>query len=105
MNYFTKLSKDERMQELAYDEYRRKIDYRLDKQDWEEKGRKKGRKEGMQEGIQRGIEKGRKQGIEEGRQAEKREQAFKLLKLGIDISTIIKVTSLSKSKILKLKKK
>ncbi|MBC6415154.1 MAG: hypothetical protein GDA46_02025 [Bdellovibrionales bacterium] len=30
MSYFSKLSEDERLQELAYDELRRKIDYRLD---------------------------------------------------------------------------
>ncbi|MBC6415634.1 MAG: hypothetical protein GDA46_04500 [Bdellovibrionales bacterium] len=77
------------MQELAYDEYRRKMDYRLDIQDSKEEG----------------FEQGKQEGIEEGRQAEKREQTLKLLELGIDISTIIKVTGLSKSKILKLKKK
>ncbi|MBC6416031.1 MAG: hypothetical protein GDA46_06565, partial [Bdellovibrionales bacterium] len=78
-------SEDERMQELAYDEYRRKMDYRLDIQDSKE--------EGFEEGF------------EQGRQAEKREQAVKLLELGVDISTIIKVTDLSKNKILQLKKK
>jgi len=36
-----------------------------------------------------------KQGIEKGRQVEKREQTLKLLELGVDISIIIKVTSLS----------
>ncbi|MBC6415841.1 MAG: hypothetical protein GDA46_05565 [Bdellovibrionales bacterium] len=29
MSYFTKLLEDESLQELAYDEYRRKMDYRL----------------------------------------------------------------------------
>ncbi|MBC6415166.1 MAG: hypothetical protein GDA46_02085 [Bdellovibrionales bacterium] len=36
MSYFGKLSEDERMQELVYHEYRRKMDYRL--QAWIEEG-------------------------------------------------------------------
>ncbi|MBC6416174.1 MAG: hypothetical protein GDA46_07335 [Bdellovibrionales bacterium] len=61
------------------------MDYRLDRRDL--------------------IEKGRQEGIEKGRQAEKREQVLKLLELGLDISTIVKATDLSKVKILNIKKK
>ncbi|MBC6416150.1 MAG: hypothetical protein GDA46_07210 [Bdellovibrionales bacterium] len=57
------------------------MNYRLDKQGWMEEG------------------------FEKGRQAEKREQLFKLLELGVNISKLIKVTAFSKIKILKLKKK
>ncbi|MBC6416156.1 MAG: hypothetical protein GDA46_07240 [Bdellovibrionales bacterium] len=49
ISYFAKLSEDESLQDLAYDEFRRKMDYRLEKQDWIEEG------------------------IEQGRQAEKKE--------------------------------
>ncbi|MBC6416084.1 MAG: hypothetical protein GDA46_06850 [Bdellovibrionales bacterium] len=52
MSYFTKLSEDERMQELAYDEYRRKMDYRLDKQGWREEGFEQDRQEGIEQVMQ-----------------------------------------------------
>ncbi|MBC6415842.1 MAG: hypothetical protein GDA46_05570 [Bdellovibrionales bacterium] len=75
MSYFGKLSEDERMQELAYDEYRRKMDYRLDKQGWEEKGRK----EGQQEIV------------------------LNMLKEKVEIAFISKITGFSKEEIQKIK--
>ncbi|MBC6415605.1 MAG: hypothetical protein GDA46_04355 [Bdellovibrionales bacterium] len=76
MSYFTKLSKDERVQELAYDEYRRKMDYRLDRQEL----------------------------IEEGIQEERKEMVLNMLKEKTDIAFISKITGFSKEEIEKLKK-
>ncbi|MBC6415052.1 MAG: hypothetical protein GDA46_01480 [Bdellovibrionales bacterium] len=51
------------MQELAYDEYRRKMDYRLDQLDSKEEGFEQGK----QEGIEQGRKEGKQEGIEQGR--------------------------------------
>jgi len=84
MSYFTKLSEDERIQELAYDEFRKKMDYRLYKQAWRKKGFEQGRQEGLQEGMQK--------------------IALNLLKEKTDIAFISKITGFSKEEIKKLKK-
>jgi len=68
MIYFGKLSEDERMQELVYDEYRRKMDYRLDQQDSKEEGRQEGIQEGIEQGLKRGMQRGRQEGRKEGMQ-------------------------------------
>ncbi|MBC6416196.1 MAG: hypothetical protein GDA46_07450, partial [Bdellovibrionales bacterium] len=73
-------SEDERMQELAYDEYRRKMDYRLDIQDSKEEGFEQGRKEGQQEIV------------------------LNMLKEKVEIAFISKITGFSKEEIEKLKK-
>lgn len=54
--------------------------------------------EGRKSGLAEGIIKGRKSGIVEG----KSETAKRLLKLGIDIETIVKATELSREEIEKL---
>ena len=66
----------------------------------EEQGLKKGREQGIKEGKEQGIKEGKEQGIKEGRKQEakrqKKETARKMLEMGMDIETIIKVTGLSK---------
>ena len=51
-DFISCFSIDERMQELAYDEYRRKMDYRLDKQGWREEGFEQDRQEGIEQVMQ-----------------------------------------------------
>ncbi|XID93437.1 hypothetical protein ACF3MZ_02570 [Paenibacillaceae bacterium WGS1546] len=58
---------------------------------------KKGREQGQKEGIQ--------QGMQQGMQQEKNAVARKLLKLGVDIGTIVEATGLSEEEVLKLGKK
>ena len=54
------------------------------------------------EKIEEGRQEGLQEGIKEGRQEEKLETAKNMIKLGLDIDTIIKVTGLSKEIIEKL---
>ena len=73
-------------------------------------GLEQGMKEGLEQGIKEGLETGKKQGLEqgikEGLEAGKEQELIKIvqnmLKEGLDISTISKVTGLSKQKITKL---
>ena len=74
----------------------------------EEQGLKKGIEQGIKEGIKKGIKEGKEQGIKEGRKREakkqKEETARKMLKMGMDIETVIKITDLSKEEIQKIEK-
>ncbi len=62
----------------------------------EEQGLKKGREQGIKEGEGKGLKKGIKK--------QKEETARKMLELGMDIETIIKITDLSKEEIQKIEK-
>ncbi|XID95099.1 hypothetical protein ACF3MZ_11535 [Paenibacillaceae bacterium WGS1546] len=62
---------------------------------------KKGREQGHKEGIQQGM----KQGVQQGMQQGKTTVARKLLKLGVDIGTIVEATGLTEEEVLKLGKK
>ncbi|GEM_PF-2675577 len=62
-----------------------------------EKGRKKGLEEGMQKGMQKGLRKGQQEG--------KITVARNLLKLGVDIGTIVEATGLSSAEVADLNKK
>lgn len=59
----------------------------------------KGLREGREEGIRQGIEEGKKEGLKEGKLQDARE----LLKLGMSVGDIQKVTKLEKEEIEKLK--
>ncbi|MFC5404516.1 Rpn family recombination-promoting nuclease/putative transposase [Cohnella soli] len=52
---------------------------------------KKGRKEGREEGLKEGLKEGRREGLQEGKLA----VARNLLKLGVDIGTIVEATGLT----------
>ncbi|MDE0150923.1 MAG: hypothetical protein OXK80_00280, partial [Bdellovibrionales bacterium] len=75
-------------------------------------GRKEGIAQGMAEGIAKGITEGKAKGKAEGRaegRGEGLEEGMKLvavnmIKNKMDIELIVKITGLSKTKILKLKK-
>ena len=62
-------------------------------------GIKEGRKEGIKEGRIEGIKEGRIEGIKEGRIEEKRNIANSMLKNGLDISLISKLTGLTEEEI------
>ena len=68
-----------------------------------EKGIKKGRTQGIEEGRTQGIEEGRTQGIEEGRTQGKKDLILSMLKNGLEMSLISKVTGFSEKEISKLK--
>jgi len=61
------------------------------------------RGDGIEEGIKKGLEEGIKKGIEEGIKKGKREDAKMMLKEGLDLNLIIKITELTESEILELK--
>ena len=71
-------------------------------------GEEQGLKKGIEQGIKEGIKEGKEQGIKEGRKREakkqKEETARKMLKMGMDIETVIKITDLSKEEIQKIEK-
>ena len=62
----------------------------------------KGLNEGIQQGIHRGLEEGMKKGIEQGEEQEKIKIAKNMLKIGINIIDIVKVTELTEEKIMEL---
>jgi predicted transposase/invertase (TIGR01784 family) len=61
-------------------------------------GIEEGIKKGIEEGIKKGIEEGIKKGLKEG----KREDAKMMLKEGLDLNLIIKITGLTESEVLEL---
>ncbi len=76
--------------------------------DWEEaaerdaiSARKTAIKEGLKEGREEGIKEGKKEGIEEGKQ----QLIIEMLKNGVDEDFIVKISGMSKEKILQIKEK
>ena len=69
-----------------------------------ERGIEKGKKEGIEQGMERGIEKGKKKGIEQGMEKGMELVAVNMLKSQMDMDVITRMTGLSTSEILKLKK-
>ena len=64
-------------------------------------GLKEGREEGLKEGREEGIKEGKKEGIEEGKQ----QLIIEMLKNGVDEDFIVKISGMSKEKILQIKEK
>eukprot|EP01107_Rhizomastix_libera_P010620 TRINITY_DN2752_c0_g1_i5.p1 TRINITY_DN2752_c0_g1~~TRINITY_DN2752_c0_g1_i5.p1 ORF type:complete len:124 (-),score=11.71 TRINITY_DN2752_c0_g1_i5:281-652(-) len=65
-------------------------------------GIEKGREEGIAEGLEKGIAEGIEKGIAKGKNTTLKETAQKMKELGMDISTIQKVTGLSEKEITNL---
>ncbi|CAM4428061.1 MAG: hypothetical protein E7L01_02545 [Paenibacillus macerans] len=63
---------------------------------WSRLEYEEGLKEGMEEGIEKGIEQGMEKGIEK--------TALNMLREGMEISLVAKVTGLSEEQVVKLKK-
>jgi predicted transposase/invertase (TIGR01784 family) len=63
------------------------------------------RQEGMQKGRQEGMQKGMQKGRQEGRQEEKHAVAISMLKEGLGVNTVQRVTGLSPEQIDQLAKK
>lgn len=59
---------------------------------------------GLEKGIKRGIKKGIEQGIEKGVSEEKRATAKRMLKEGLEVEMVAKLTELSKEQVLEIKK-
>ncbi len=70
--------------------------------DEREEGIKIGEERGEKKGVEIGIEVGEKRGEKKGEKKGKIETAINLLKMGIDIDTIVKATGLSTEEIEKL---
>ena len=68
------------------------------------KGRAEGMQQGMQQGMQKGMQQGMQKGIAEGLQKGMQQVALNMLKEGLDITLICKMTGLSKKEIKNLKK-
>ena len=101
------LNLNEEEREIAEKRYLDLISFEHAKEYEKELGRKEGFEEGKVEGMEKGLaegrEEGKAEGKEEGRKEEKIEVAKKMLSEDIDISVIIKVTSLSREEIESLK--
>ena len=69
-----------------------------------EKGMKEGMEKGMAEGMEKGIEKGMAKGMEKGREEGKLELIIEMLKNGVDEDFIVKISGVTKEKILQIKK-
>ena len=65
----------------------------------EKRGEERGRKLGIAEGEELGIAQGREQGLAQGVQQEKTANILGMLREGIDISVIAKITSCSEAEI------
>ena len=65
----------------------------------EKRGEERGRKLGIAEGKELGIAQGREQGLAQGAQQEKIANILGMLREGIDISVIAKITSCSEAEI------
>jgi flagellar biosynthesis/type III secretory pathway protein FliH len=72
---------------------------------WREKGIAEGIQKGTAEGMQKGIAEGIQKGIQEGKMEEKRQTVLEMLKEGLTVDLIAKVTKISRSEIEELKKK
>ena len=105
------LSNDEsvRFQEEAWEKFQRDLrgqrEYAIEqgmKQGMKqgmEQGRQQGMKQGMEQGREQGRQEGRKQGMEQGIKQEREHIALKMLKQGYPVSSIEKITGLSKTQI------
>ncbi|MED4955090.1 Rpn family recombination-promoting nuclease/putative transposase [Paenibacillus macerans] len=71
---------------------------------WSRLGYEEGLKEGMEEGIEKGIEQGIEQGIAVGMEKGIEKTALNMLREGMEISLVAKVTGLSEEQVVKLKK-
>ena len=91
-----------RSRELAIMDYN--VGMRVSKEEGLAEGLIEGRERGLKEGLKEGRKEGRKEGQVEGERKTKIEIAKKLLKLGMSIEDIEKVTQLSKEEIGKCKK-
>ena len=70
-----------------------------------EEGLKEGREEGLKEGREEGKKEGKKEGIEEGIEEGKQQLIIEMLKNGVDEDFIVKISGMSKEKILQIKEK
>ncbi|OMG46671.1 hypothetical protein BK140_26030 [Paenibacillus macerans] len=71
---------------------------------WSRLGYEEGLKEGMEEGIEKGIEQGIEQGIAVGVEKGIEKTALNMLREGMEISLVAKVTGLTEEQVVKLKK-
>ncbi len=65
----------------------------------EKRGEERGRKLGIEQGREEGLAQGREQGLAQGAQQEKIANILGMLREGIDISVIAKITSCSEAEI------
>ena len=70
-----------------------------------EEGLKEGREEGLKEGREEGIKEGKKEGKKEGIEEGKQQLIIEMLKNGVDEDFIVKISGMSKEKILQIKEK
>lgn len=95
MDIINEMSMDEKEWELYWSRKFAIMDYNTGIREAKEEGREEGR----EEGIRQGIGEGKKEGLKEGKLQDARE----LLKLGMSVEDIQKVTKLEKEEIEKLK--
>jgi len=93
MDHFDKLSKEERLKNIALDRHMTEVIHNLDRSGWIQQGREEGREEG------------REQGREEGREEGQINLILKMLEKGCSILEVSKMTDLPESKIRKIKNK
>ncbi len=95
MGHFMKLTQSER--ERLWEEQRQKSE-------WIWQGRlEHARSQGLKQGLTEGVHKGRKEGLTEGVHKGQLKVALQMLKEKADIDFIVRVTGITKKKVLKLK--
>ena len=67
--------------------------------EWTKQWEQQGIEKGLEQGIEQGLEQGLEQGIEQGIEKAKYEDAKNMLKEGIDVDVVARVTGLPKDKI------
>ncbi len=103
IEHLQNLSQDEEVR--RWEEAREKFirDQRAEKAYAFDEGLEKGIQQGKEEGRKQGKEEGRKQGKEEGMQKAKQELIKNMIKEGVSITTVSKITNWPEKKIQKLK--
>jgi predicted transposase/invertase (TIGR01784 family) len=90
---------DEKERELYFQHQQLLMDAYSDEHTYEvllKQETEKAAKQGLEQGLKQGLEQGLKQGLDRG----KREMADKLLKIGVDIESIVQASGLSEKEIL-----
>ena len=96
MEHFDKLKDDERIKRnRELDEHMSEVIYHLHKQGVEEK---------IQKSLEKGVQQGMQQGMQQGLKQARKELVFNMLKEGIALSVISKITGLTENAITEIKK-
>ncbi|WP_041304127.1 RpnC/YadD family protein [Kyrpidia tusciae] len=64
-----------------------------------EEGMQEGLQKGLQEGLQKGLQEGLQKGLQQGRQEGKRELVEQMLRRGVSVTDIVKLTGMPEEEV------